>query len=362
MDKKTTLEKPIDLSIAKSARSYHSVLPILETACFKNWKMLVSDMEQYYSSPTELKDIDVCISVSKLSRIMQSLKWQTYTVEQDEWDYVTIKTDDGSEMVFEWLPTKEFVTMPELQDWDKFSIYAKDLYQWVKAVLPSITKKNFSPVLTWVYIHWGDWYIKFTWTDSFRLGEYKVENAMYKNTPSMILPKKFATTLLKILSKYIKSGIEVYITKTDSMVKFDIWDEEYICLLIQWSFPQYHKETIMPTEYSCWITYDRKTMLNMIQRHDIFTRDANNYIEINWWYFYSETDEWVCKTYMETFIEWENTKYGINAKYIKELLSMDIEWRFENIQVKISKDRPKEWPITFLVAPNLRYVIRPLIR
>lgn len=358
------IKEYLDLSIAKSARDHRAMLRVLQMVKLSGGKMMATDMEQYYVCPTPFNHLDICVDLTKLTQVLGAIKGQEYDIEQcgtSEDPKITITADDGSKFTLNGMPGGEFVALP---DWDNESttvVSAKDLYTGIKAVSFAVMDRNFSPVLCGIYVRTDGDKLKFVGTDSFRLAEYAIDWDNTKNDTDFIVHKKHTITLLKMLSKYKDTDKDVIINKYGNMVRFSIDDEFMICHNIQGKYPEYDNPNIMPHEYVGDMLVDRKVLLEMLKRHTIFNGDINNYIEREGGHITSNGDGGECYTFMETIQEGVIGKFWVNAKYITSALKREVPDMYDQVKIHIA-DNAAQKPITFDIAPGLRYVVRPLIK
>jgi DNA polymerase III sliding clamp (beta) subunit (PCNA family) len=92
-------------------------------------------------------------------------------------DKLSIKTasDDFS---MKGIPAQEYVAIPEVRADSSYTLDAKHVTTGIGKVEYAVTEKNFSPVLTGIFMrvkaYENQQYLVFVGTDSFRLAEYKI--------------------------------------------------------------------------------------------------------------------------------------------------------------------------------------------
>jgi DNA polymerase-3 subunit beta len=270
-----------------------------------------------------------------------------------------------------WISANEYVALPDVPQDNKIQLDTASLSDWIEKVEYSVTEKNFSPVLTWILmkskeIEWQKKLV-FVWTDSFRLTEYKTNSTIIWDDFSIIIPKTSVLDIKKI-SDYAqeKECENVDVKYSNNLIAFD-FDLNGIkilatSLLIQWNFPDYEREEVMPTHFNTKLIIDKNTCEKAIKKIWILTRDINNFIQIeinngeatisSW-----KTDKWTWKTNIPVLVEWEPVSFGINGRYITDFIrTMDSDEIVFNIV-----DNQKPLIIQNKNDTNYNCVIRPLI-
>ena len=116
-------------------------------------------------------------------------------------------------------------------------------------------------------MEWFDKKLVFVGTDSFRLTEYKTNSTIQWDDFSIIIPKTSILDIKKISDFSVEKWCEnVEVKYSNNLVAFgfDIkWEQEIdnmkilaTSLLIQWNFPDYEREEVMPTKFNTTLTID----------------------------------------------------------------------------------------------------------
>ena len=134
-------------------------------------------------------------------------------------------------------------------------------------------------------------------------------------------------------------------------------------LLIQWNFPEYENENIMPTSSNAQVLVDTSQLEKAIKKISILTRDINNFISVSGWESKLmlsswDTDMGNADTHAPAIIQWEMSGFGINGKYVSDFLRSS-EW--DEIEMRVVSS---EKPIIFKDKEDdqFTYVVRPLIK
>lgn len=379
---KTTLPVSILSDVIDLVRwfvSRHATLPVLENVYIK-WSeghltFRATDMEKYIEIkvPATLEDEGaLTVSAKTFSDIVKSLDGEsvTLTIEESETRMSIVSATD--DFMMNGISANEYVSLPQVESDDPITLDTQQFTTWVSKVEYAVTEKNFSPVLTWVFMRITTKAdaseLTFVGTDSFRLAEYKISLDQIDQEVAMIIPKIHINELKRVAEYALQHGAEVVTCKAASnMVEFS-----YVCenmqiststLLIQWSFPDYEQEAIMPTSRESKSTINAKALDKAIKKIGILTRDLNNYIAISWstdrltmnsW----RTDRWNAETQVSALVEWADFTFGVNGKYFSDFLKF-----VENDEV-IMRVIDSEKPIILQDEndTHMTYVVRPLVK
>lgn len=359
--------------------SKHSTLPVLENVFIKgNIDTLLfraTDMEKYI-------EIEIPALIESEWAITVNAKTFTDIIKSLDDEQIQLKIDENSdtmkvksvndEFSIIWISATEYVAVPEISSSWMIEISAEKFSNWISKVEYAVTERNFIPVLTWLLMKVKSVNNKrklcFAGTDSFRLAEYKVNFDWESNDFSVIIPKLNIWDIKRVTDYYIEKWWEnMKISFTENLISFsfDLKWVKILCtsILIQWSFPEYENENIIPTMFNTKVIVDKDQLDKTIKKVSILTRDINNFIEISvdWeklvvtsW----ETDKWQAKTTLPAIIEWVDLTFWLNWKYLTDFIrSISSVKLVMNI---VSWEKP-------IVIKNIDdedyvYVIRPLIK
>lgn len=366
----------IDISsrfVAKNA-----TLPILQNIYLKasidSLIVRATDMEKYVEieAPCEIKvEWAITINAKTFSDIIKTVEDKQVEISVDpQTQIMNIKSWKDS-FEINGISANEYVALPDVPQDNTITLDTQSLSDGIEKVEYSVTEKNFSPVLTGVLMKSKeeDWQKKlvFVGTDSFRLTEYKTNWTIKWDEFSLIIPKMSIIDIKKI-SDYSqeKESENVEVKYSNNLIAF-IFEADNMkilatSLLIQWNFPDYEREEVMPKSFNTKLIINKDDCEKAIKKIWILTRDINNFIQIeidNWEATVSsgKTDKWTWKTNIPVLMEWEAVTFGINGRYITDFIkTMDSEEIVFNIV-----DNQK--PIILQNKDNNNYncVVRPLI-
>ncbi len=366
----------IDISsrfVAKNA-----TLPILQNIYLKasidNLIVRATDMEKYVEieAPCKIKiEWAITINARTFSDIIKTVEDKQIEISVDpQTQIMNIKSWKDS-FEINGISANEYVALPDVPQDNTITLDTQSLSDGIEKVEYSVTEKNFSPVLTWVLIKSKeeDWQKKlvFVGTDSFRLTEYKTNWTIKWDDFSLIIPKMSIIDIKKI-SDYSqeKESENVEVKYSNNLIAF-IFEADNMkilatSLLIQWNFPDYEREEVMPKNFNTKLIINKDDCEKAIKKIWILTRDINNFIQIeinNWEATVSsgKTDKWTWKTNIPVLVEWESVTFWINGRYITDFIrTMESEEIVFNI---VDNQRP----IILQNKDNSSYncVVRPLI-
>jgi len=359
--------------------SRHATLPILENVYIKanidTIMFRATDMEKYIEIelPAKLDDEwSLTVNAKTFSDILRTIDEDHITlVIEESTDSLSIKSSND-EFKIKWIPASEYVAVPSVQSDQSITLDTMSFSNWIGNVEYAVTEKNFSPVLTGVFMRIKKYEegkkLVFVGTDSFRLAEYKVAFDGDAGEMWLIVPKLHISDIKKVTDYCISKDVEnMQMTSSDNMVcfSFDLGDMKLQCtsLLIQGSFPEYENENIMPTTWNTKVMLDASGLEKAIRKISILTRDINNFINIS-----SEQDKLLLsswqtdigegQTQVAAVVDGETVWFGVNGKYMSDFLRI-----IESDEV-VMRVIDAEKPIIFKDKDDDRYtyVVRPLIK
>lgn len=360
--------------------SKHATLPVLENVYIKagldGLLFRATDMEKYLEITLDAKPDDeaaITVNAKALGDLLRTIEDEQVVIGIDSVKDMLTITATQDEFTIKGIPATEFVAVPTVQSDRELTLDIHSFTRGIGKVEYAVMEKNFSPVLTWVMMRtkqYADWWkLVFVWTDSFRLAEYKITQMQTLPGAYTIIIPKVHVQDMKRVAEYAESkwSAEMKIVFSDNMVscQFAMWGLQLQCtaLLIQWSFPDYENENIMPTTANATAVIWKQQFDKSLRKISILTRDLNNYalikandnaLEISSW----ETDLWQGETKLPAVIDGEMVGFGINAKYIADFLKVA---ESSEVQMRvIAADKP----IIFKDQDDeqFTYVVRPLIK
>lgn len=372
-----TLQELLDLVSRFVSR--HATLPILENILIKanidSITLKATDMEKYIEveMPAQVEsDGALTINAKMLTDIIKATDDSEVVLHADLTKDNLKITTSSDDFTIKWIAATEYVAVPSVQSDSQVSLQTKAFSYGVGKVEYAVTEKNFSPVLTGVYIRTkqSDQWKKlvFVWTDSFRLGEYTVDFQGSNEEFSLIIPKIHINDIKRVADYALsKDNDTMTLQYSDNMVSmtFKAWESTLQCtaLLIQWTFPDYENENIMPTSYNSKVRIESSVLDKAIKKIGILTRDINNFINIQLdvdkiSISSGDTDMGKWDTQLPCLVEWDIVNFGMNGKYISDFLRSS-QWDEVVMHVVDSHK-----PVIFkdIDDNQFTYIVRPLIK
>lgn len=364
--------------IASRFVSKNTTLPILQNIYMKasidTLNIRATDMEKYVDIelPCEIKlEGAITVNAKMFLDLLKTIEESTVEISVNMQNNVMQITSADDDFTINWISASEYVALPELINTINVNLDTQTFINWVNMVEYTITEKNFSPVLTWVLIKtkWESDSKKlvFVGTDSFRIAEFKIP-ANVESDFSLLIPKVAVNDITSIAEYAVKWDTSDMIMKySDNLIgfEFSIGDIKISAtsLLIQWNFPDYEREEIMPTTFNNTILVDKVLCEKAIRKIWILTKDMNNFIQIetDWdssiiissW----KTDRGAWKTKINAIISWDPIIFAVNWRYITDFIKM---MSSDEIQFNLVTDQ-KPMIVTDKWNESYKYVVRPLI-
>jgi len=224
----STLNEALDLTTRFVSK--HATLPILENIYLKasidTLLLKATDMEKHIemSIPANItNDGTLTVNARTFASIIKTIDDdQVQLLLKDETLIIKSSTDTFE---IKGIPSSEYVALPEVSNENSITIEASSIITGIEKVEFTVSEKNFSPVLTGVYMRILEKnekkYLIFVGSDSFRLAEYKIPVTSSLQDMSLIIPKTNIGDIKKTLEYYTtKEGGDVTINFSDNMVAF----------------------------------------------------------------------------------------------------------------------------------------------
>ena len=360
--------------------SKHATLPVLENVYIKasldGLVFRAADMEKYIELELDVRVADeaaVTVNAKTLSDLLRTIEEEMVTLSIDQQkDLVTLTTVQDT-FTIRGIPAVEYVAVPQISSDQVITLDAAQFALGVGRVEYAVTEKNFSPVLTGIYVRTKTYDEKkklvFVGTDSFRLAEYKIDFASpLEQDFGLLIPKMHIADIKKAMEYFTsQGGVTLDMHVTPNMVSFDMRLQDMkiqvTTLLIQWAFPEYEKESIMPTTFLTTAQVDKTQLDKAIRKISILTRDLNNFISLqvgtqsiamsSW-----QTDMGEGSTQVTATVSGGEVKLGVNGKYVADFLRT-MQWSTLTLLIN---DSEKPMLCKDQDDPAYTYVVRPLVK
>jgi len=250
---------------------------ILLTAEKNQLKLISTDLEIAITCQTSSK-------VKKEGEITIPAKLFSNFINNTPNKKIEIKSKDSSlqitsenlKSIIKGISAKEFPLIPKTKSKPIIKIKSDKLRQALTQVINFTSLSDIRPEISGIFISFNSNNIKFTSTDSFRLGEKIITLKNNKNNKikkSIIIPLKTAQELIRILSDQNKEEL-IDITIEQNQILFETSNIQIISRLIEGNYPDY--EQLISKQFETNLLLDRKELINVIKINSLFSSRIND--------------------------------------------------------------------------------------
>jgi DNA polymerase-3 subunit beta len=169
----------------------------------------------------------------------------------------------------------EFPVVPEQPDVKPLEFESKELIAQLASVVSMAATDENRPILTGVYLNSDGQKMVAVTADGFRMAVYTTIHQGDKF--SMVIPAKFISSLLKIISKSECKTVTVYHTTNQAIFELDE-NTVLISQLIEGRFPDWTQ--IMPKTKQVTAVVDKKEFLHQVKLLGIIASKSNNILTL----------------------------------------------------------------------------------
>ena len=245
------------------------------------------------------------------------------TVELEKWWSLKFTTE-SSNTKFKGTSAEKFPVIPNLVPNNPLKIESKDLKNAIEKTLFSTADGAVRPVLAGIYLRATEDKLIFASTDSFRLSEYTVKTTVTGTHPVVIIPKKTAAELARLVSdEEEKLPIELYFHENQLLaIRGNV---RLSSRLLSGKFPEY--DAFFPTTHQTKTIVLRSDFVTSLRQVNLVARE-NNYntrvrsrhegiVEIST----GDTEIGASLISIKWTVEWEADIIGVNAQYLLEVIN-----------------------------------------
>ncbi len=179
-------------------------------------------------------------------------------------------TTENSKTNINTYPYDEFPSIPTLKDVKTLKIPVEKLLQGLRSVWYSASPASMKPELSSIYVYYEDGHMVFAATDSFRLGEKKIQVKKLEEFESILIPFKNVVDIIKVLDDAV-GDIEIRITQ--NQISISVGDIYITSRVIDGIFPDYRQ--IIPEEYETEVVVLKQDIFDVLKRSNIFSDKFN---------------------------------------------------------------------------------------
>ena len=321
--------------------SRNTTLPILENVYIKGGIDTIifraSDMEKHIEIeiPATLDtEWVITVNAKKLADYIKTIDETEINLTIDQTKHTLAIKTSVDNFKINGIAGSEYLWLPSVDSTNTITADAMSISKGISKVEYAITDKNFSPVLTGVLMRIkvvnGEKKMIFVGTDSFRLAEYRMPFGGEGEECSIVIPKSNITEIKKVIDFYVgKWGSQTTISYSHNLIGWKCDHEDMkitlVSLLIQWAFPDYDNENILPTKFNTTVVLDKATTDKAVKKVAIMTRDLNNFITLDVGsdrviFDSSEVDEGNINTTASAIVQGNPIKFNMNGRYLSDII------------------------------------------
>jgi DNA polymerase III subunit beta len=191
---------------------------------------------------------------------------------------VSLELKDGNVLVstpsnntlIKTFPCEEFPSIPKIEAYKSLEISPKILLKGFKSVVYSASISSVKPELASVYVYRDDSDLVFVSTDSFRLAEKRLKIKDSLEFPSVIIPAKNVTDIVRSLES-ATDDIKVIFDK--NQIAFEGKDMYLMSRVIDATFPDY--KNIIPKTFVTEVVVLKQDFIDSLKTSHIFSDKFN---------------------------------------------------------------------------------------
>ncbi|MFA6158510.1 MAG: DNA polymerase III subunit beta [Candidatus Paceibacterota bacterium] len=167
-------------------------------------------------------------------------------------------------------PVEDFPSIPKIDSYKSVDMSPKILLKGLKSVVYSASISTVKPELASVYVYKDDSDLVFVSTDSFRLAEKRLKIKETIDFPSVIIPAKNVTDIIRSLENSV-DDIKVVFDK--NQIAFEGKDMYLMSRVIDATFPDY--KNIIPKAFVTEVIVLKQDFIDSLKTSHIFSDKFN---------------------------------------------------------------------------------------
>jgi len=171
-----------------------------------------------------------------------------------------------SESIIKAFPVDDFPNIPKIKTEKPFTFNAPNLIKGFKSVMYSSSVSTIRPVLSSILVASEEDSVVFVATDSFRLGEKRVNTKKHKEFGQILIPFKNINEIIKTLED-VKDDVEVILN--DNQISFTYENIYITSRVIDGVFPDYKQ--IIPKDTKTEVTVLKQDFISSMRISNIFS-------------------------------------------------------------------------------------------
>lgn len=337
--------------------------PILEGILFEveNNKMTLTSTDTNMTIETFIsvecnEKISFVVPAKLLINIVSKLPSEEVNIEYNYNKNNIIIKSAGSKTEIICFSADEFPKL-KLEESDNYiNISKEDIKNLIRKTAFCASTDEFNAILTGVLFEIKDNNVRMVGVDPFRIAICNNE-LKYDNDISVVIPAKLIIEISKIINEENDEDMSINITDNKVILRFD--NNKVTVNTLSGKFVDYNR--IISNKGNIKVRVKRSDLIKSIERASILTSiQNNNLIKINIdndiLTINSLSEEGNIEEKLEVIKEGEDIKIGINAKYLKDALSVIDE---EEVYINF-KDSLSPCIISPLKGDKYTYLILPI--
>ncbi len=357
--------KPLVIAAEKVTAKNHS-LPVLSLivleASNNNLKIKSTNLEVGLEAFLPVKVISpghLAVNAQVFSQFLNLSTKNDDKLEMELVDNNLILKTSQSTSTLKTYPIDDFPIIPKIKNEEDLIIPLIDFITGVKSVIYASATSDIKPEIASVFIYQKQDYLVFVSTDSFRLAEKSIKYSSNISFPSLIIPIKNISEILRVLED--ESG-ELKIKASENQISFLTNNFHLTSRVINSNFPDYQQ--IIPKDFKTEIELVKDDFINSLKLSNIFS-DKFNQITIkttesrDGCEIYSHNQEvGDNKTIIKAVIIGNDISVNFNSRFITDSLGC-----FTDNKVKLCfSDKNRATLILGLNNSSFKYLVMPVNR
>lgn len=353
------------IQLIEKVAGKNSSLPILNTILFSvagnNLTLKTTNLEvgvEFYLTVFNSKDGSICLPAQLISNVLNTIP-PTETINFELKDNLVLVDTVNHQSEIKGFTTDDFPIIPKVDDGPSFSLPISLFTIGLKSVIYASALSDIKPEIASVYLYHNGEYLVFVSTDSFRLAEKKIPLKLENEIPSIIIPIKNITDILRIIDG-VKGDMVIKVDKN----QISFYHQSFLITsrVIDGVYPDYRQ--IMPKTFLTNILISQSDLTEALKVSTIF---ADKFHHVNLKTINKDKkceisavnqDIGKTNTLINSEITGDDIEIKVNARYLTESFnSLDSE----RIQLQ-SSGLNKPLLITGVGNKTFSYLVMPVNR
>lgn len=212
---------------------------------------------------------EIAVHGSVITSLLSGLPREKNIVLESKDGNVLVSTSSNTTLIKTY-PTEDFPAIPKLETQKTVEMNPKLLVKGFKSVVYSASVSTVKPELSSVYVYKDDSELVFVSTDSFRLAEKRVKIKDSIDFPSVIIPAKNVSDIIRTLDG-VSEDIKILFDK--NQIAFEGKDIYLMSRVIDATFPDYRQ--IIPKAFMTEVVVLKQDLVDSLKTSHVFSDKFN---------------------------------------------------------------------------------------